>query len=59
MKESFDWVKKCIDSCKNQWQLHSSHRLIELFEISYSEESDCKKYMNELLEAITVKEALI
>jgi hypothetical protein len=37
MKEQdFSWIKKCIDSCINEWQLHTAWELILLFEKKYS-----------------------
>jgi hypothetical protein len=37
MKEQdYNWIKKCIDSCTNEWQLFTAWELILLFERKYS-----------------------
>jgi hypothetical protein len=43
MKEQdYNWIKKCIDSCTNEWQLSTAWELILLFVKKYSlcEESE-------------------
>ncbi len=38
MKEQdYQWVKKCIESCNDDWQLQTAWELITLFEKKYDE----------------------
>lgn len=36
MKKDFEWIKLCIESCTNEWQLHTAWELILLFEKKHS-----------------------
>lgn len=38
MKESYQWVWDCIDSCKNSFQLECCNTLIYLFRQKYTTE---------------------
>lgn len=38
MNESFEWVKKNIDSCKNPFQLDCCYTLLVLFKAKYEDD---------------------
>lgn len=51
MFESFEWVRKCINSCNGRWQLQTAMNLIRRFEEQYGKE-DSKKYVDILMDDI-------
>lgn len=50
MKESYEWVLACINSCKTKFQLESCKVLVSLFKIKYEDEAG--KLIGELESAI-------
>lgn len=55
MKKDFEWIKMCIESCTNEWQLQTGYKLYELFIAKYG----CIPYVDDLLKIYTDKKALI
>jgi hypothetical protein len=55
MDENFEFVKRCIESCINIWQLQVAYRMIDLFIEYYG---DCGKG-EILLDIILDKQAII
>lgn len=56
MKEQdFNWIKKCIDSCTNEWQLQTAYKLYELYIAKYG----VVPYVDELLKKYTDKKAIL
>lgn len=58
MKESFEWVKRCIESCRNPWQLRVANRMIEMFIDSFGKENTVQE-ADELYNVLVDKQAVI
>lgn len=58
MKENYEWVLRCIGSCKNHWQLKTAFKMVELFRESFGKEESKECYEN-LLQALVDKQAIL
>lgn len=58
MRESYEWVKRCIESCVNQWQLRTANRMIEMFIDAYGRENTVRE-ADDLYSSLLEKQALI
>lgn len=55
MRESFEWVKKIIESCNNGFHLECARKLIDIFKERYGANEE----HGELMEALLRKEPMI
>lgn len=54
MKESYDWLVKCVSGCWNSFQIDCCYTLLQLFKLRYKEEGN--KLADQLLLDIRTKE---
>ena len=61
IQSSFLWVRQIIKSPKNltTFHLQCCEKLIELFEIQYEEEADCKLMVNDLKTELRERETFL
>lgn len=54
--KDFQWVRSCINSSQNYWQIDSSHTLILLFKVKYRLLKEMDTMYDDLLIALTERE---
>ncbi len=57
MNKCFEWIKSCINSCNDNFQLECCRTLMQLFEIRFEESA--WQLNRELLQVISDKETTI
>jgi len=57
--ESFQWLRNCIQSSKNDFHLICCRKLIELFKTQFEQDNECKLMVDDLLTELSNKETSI
>lgn len=57
MDAAYLWIRDCINSCRDGWQLNCCLKLLELFKEKYKEEG--KALGGQLLHTIITKQTII
>lgn len=58
MEKSYKWVKRCIESCQDIWQLQTANKLIEMFIANYGKENT-KELADDLYDTLVEKQNVI
>lgn len=59
MEKDFLWIRQCILSCTNRFQLDCCYKLVELFLEKNIDEPKVKQDYSDLLTTLTNKETLL
>lgn len=59
IQESYLWIRNCILSSTNEFHLKCCRKMIELFDIQFSDHSECKLMVQDLKTDLMDKETSI